>query len=406
MEAKRSAAGPVSPPSRLSRFRQQVRDLYVDIRKENIPRLFAAVFAVVLFGGIAVFMAERGTPGKMFSQVWDAFWWGIVTVTSVGYGDKYPVTAGGKIAAALIMITGVVLTSILSGTVASIYVDRKIREGKGLQELSLRGHTILCGWNRNAEGVLEGFTSLWRTKKQPLVLVSELDPERFQELTIRHPSIDLRFVRGDAANEKVLLRAGVQQARSVIIIPDSTGNRAATSDERTILTALAVKSLNPEAIVSAEILDPENEPHLRRAMIDNIQIHGEYSGYLLSSGTVSQGIPAAVREMLSFRGENGLRQLPLPAGWVGKTFLELSEHFLRSRKGVLVGILSEEKSITLDDILSNDPTGIDEFIKRKFREADIDLREEEVGRTRIRINPEPDYVLRERDSAFVIGAAS
>jgi len=88
---------------------------------------------------------------------------------------------------------------------------------------------------------------------------------------------------------------------------------------------------------------------------------------------------------------------------VGKTFAELSEHFLESGAGVLIGFLSEEKKMSLDDILSEGSSAIDAFIKAKFAEAELDVFEGEKEQLQIKLNPGGDYVIKENEAAFVIG---
>ncbi len=392
-------------PKKVLLFAQKIGELYKDLKKENLPKLLLAVLFIVVVGGGFVFLAETHSNHKMFGKIFDAFWWAIVTVTTVGYGDKYPITTSGRILALLIMLMGVVTTSILSGTIASIFVDRKIREGKGLQDVSMKNHTVICGWNINAEKIIGGIVKIAGKGKQGVVLINEMDPEEFQALTSKFPELDLRFVRGDFTNEKILNKASITTAKAAILLSDSSGGKTLqNADERTILAALGIKSLNPDIILSAELVNPENEQHLKRANVDDIVIYGEFNGFLHASSTVSTGIPLLVKEMLSIEGGHLIKNIPIPSQFVGKTFLELAEYFLENGKGILIGVLSEEKKMTLDDILSEDSSAIDEFIKRKFAEAEIDLAEEETKEElQIKINPGKDYVIKDTDSAFVLG---
>jgi len=382
----------------------KIKDLYLDLKKEKLPNLLVIVLIIVFIGGALVFAAEVRKNHSMFSGFFDAFWWAIVTITTVGYGDRYPVTTTGRVLALFLMFMGVVTTSILSGTIASIFVDRKIREGKGLQDVSLRNHLVLCGWNRNTERILEGIGKI-SGKKQEVVLVNAMDSEGYQTLTAKFEDIDLRFVRGDFTHEAILKKASIANAKAAILLSDESGeNSLDNADERTILASLAIKSLNPDIVLSAEIVNPENEQHLKRANVDDIIIYGEFNGFLLASSTLSSGIPLLVKELLSFDSKNILKNISIPAQFVGKSFIELAEHFLKSGEGILIGLLSEEKKMTLDDILSEDSSAIDAFIKRKFAEAEIDLYEsEEKEELQIKLNPGKDYTIRDNDSAFVLG---
>jgi voltage-gated potassium channel len=156
-------------------------------------------------------------------------------------------------------------------------------------------------------------------------------------------------------------------------------------------------------VTVAEVLNPENEQHLRRANVDDVLVNGEFNGFLLASATLSPAIPMVTKELLSFRSRNFLKQVPIPMTYVGRSFGELSEHFLKNGTGLLIGLLSEEQKISLDDILSEGSSAIDAFIKEKFAEAEMDVFEGEKERLAIRLNPGAGYVIRSNEAAFVIG---
>ena len=391
-------------PSLLRRLLQRIRLRYAGLERENLPRLILFVAALVLGGSLLVFLAETRANCEMFPTLFDSIWWTVVTIATVGYGDKYPVTGLGRVLGIGVIFLGVLTISTLSGTIASIFVDRKMREGKGLQDVNLRNHIVLCGWNANAERIIESLKRLSRGAKQRLVLVNEMDPEDFQALRARHPELDLRFVRGDFCGEKLLRRAGVVSARAAIILSDvSGGHTLDNADERTILATLAIKSLNAGINTSAELANPENESHLRRASVDDTLVNGEFNGFLMASATLTPAIPQVAKELLSFAGRSHLKQVPIPAGFVGRSFRELSEHFLASSGEVLIGVLAEEKKISLDDILSEGSSAIDSFIKKKFAEAELDLDENQGEELQIRLAPGGDYLIQEAEAAFVIG---
>ncbi len=378
--------------------------LVADINRSSLPRLVVVFFAVTFALGAAVFLIEREMGDGMFTRFFDGVWWAFVTIATVGYGDKYPQSDAGRILGIALILAGVVLTSLVSGTVASIFVERRIREGKGLQTVKDKNHIIVGGWNERGADVLASLESSPDARSASIVLVNMMEPEQFDALRVRFPSLDLKFVRGDHTQEAALKRASAQSAKACVFLPDASGeNSLSNADERTVMACFAIKAINAETEVSAEILKPENEQHLKRAGIDDIIVNGEFSGFLLSSATVAAGIPQAARSILSPTEPTRLRRSAIPQQLVGKPFAEASDWYLRNGKGILVGIASKEAQMSLDDLLSDDASAIDSFIKRKFQEAEFDLAGEMKGRSDVKINPGADYVIRDSDAAFVVG---
>jgi voltage-gated potassium channel len=90
--------------------------------------LFGIIFLVLLvleFGGIGVLAFEANAAHANITTGGDALWWGIVTITTVGYGDEYPVTEGGRTVGVIVLVTGVALFGIITGYVANSFVIRQ-----------------------------------------------------------------------------------------------------------------------------------------------------------------------------------------------------------------------------------------------------------------------------------------
>lgn len=76
-------------------------------------------------GGIAVLDAESTNPEASITNLREALWWSLATITTVGYGDKYPTTLEGQLVAAVLMLTGIALFSAGAGIFASWIMGEK-----------------------------------------------------------------------------------------------------------------------------------------------------------------------------------------------------------------------------------------------------------------------------------------
>jgi voltage-gated potassium channel len=97
----------------------------------NAVLLAVAVSAIVVLtvaGVVLIF--ERGNPQATITTYPDALWWAISTLTTVGYGDVYPVTAGGKVAALVLMLTGIALVGVLTAAIAAWFVRSVVRSAE------------------------------------------------------------------------------------------------------------------------------------------------------------------------------------------------------------------------------------------------------------------------------------
>lgn len=82
----------------------------------------AAAVLVVFVASVAELQAERGAPGANITTFADALWWAVATVTTVGYGDVYPVTLLGRIIATGLMLVGIALVGVVTAAVAAWFV--------------------------------------------------------------------------------------------------------------------------------------------------------------------------------------------------------------------------------------------------------------------------------------------
>ena len=87
---------------------------------ERLGRVAIVAAIVTLLGAVIAYHAEHPTNSE-FKTFGDALWWGIVTLTTVGYGDVVPKTTAGRAAGVMIMLTGIAVLGLLAGSLASFF---------------------------------------------------------------------------------------------------------------------------------------------------------------------------------------------------------------------------------------------------------------------------------------------
>ncbi len=111
---------------RLLRGARSTRTIAAFVLKRRAHAAFAAValmcVLLVVFGSIAILVLEGSEPGANIRTAGDAMWWSYATVTTVGYGDRFPVTPEGRLVAAILMAAGVGLFGTLTGFLASWFI--------------------------------------------------------------------------------------------------------------------------------------------------------------------------------------------------------------------------------------------------------------------------------------------
>jgi voltage-gated potassium channel len=374
------------------------------LRRERLVMILGALFVVLMLSSIGIYTLEHRTPNGDIKGLGDALWWSLVTVTTVGYGDKVPHTPWGRLLAMATMLCGVSLLSITTATIASVFVEKKIREEKGLETIKLKGHVVLCGWNEFGDEIIEGLIQYSGGRRLKIVLVNDLPPESIDELRLKYEgTVDIEYVRGNHVYENVLRNANVPAAEVVIVIADISGDKLLeNADQRTILSTLAIKSLAPTTRTCAELLDESNRAHLQRVNVDEVIVRGGRTGILIAGTALSPGLPAVLEGIMALDAENHLWRMKIPEGFVGENIGAFQQYLRQRHQALLLAIMREQKGVDMADILSHDMTAIDAFIKKKFEDADIPLLQKGHG-YQVKVNPPDDYIIEPQDEAYVLG---
>ena len=369
-------------------FRKLIRNSFFQVG--------AGLFIVMIIGGVVIMHLEAGS----ITEKETPFWWAIVTMTTVGYGDFSPSTPEGRLFAVFIMFAGIALVSLLTASISSIYVAKRIREDKGLEKINISDHIVLCGWNQNAESIIDSLRNLSEKDSLHLVLVNDIHEDIVNHLRNKYKDIDLHFVAGDFTSEEILKRASIEDANTVVVIPNIDDEKIGLPDEKTIFATLTIKSISSTVRVVAYLMQRENLTHIRRANVDEVVLSDDFGAYMLASHVMDPGIPQTTKGLLNASSDERLKRVDIPSQFIGRPFDDLFNYFRSTNGSILVGLFSEEENLGIGEVLSADSSALDAFIERKLNEGGISLQEESKVTTVI--NPKSNFLIEEGQRAIVI----
>jgi voltage-gated potassium channel len=359
------------------------------------------IFVVVFVGAIAILAVEYKSSSKLIFNFFDAIWWSLVTVTTVGYGDLVPTTFWGRIIGIIFIILGFSIFSTFTAFIASNFIDKKIKERKGLNKIRAKNHVLILGWNKSARRILEFVNKQDPASLPNIVLVNELDEGDFSSIQNHFPDLQLGFIRGDFTNQEILVQANARGAKHIIMLYDDSKPNTPPSDERSIIAAHNLTYLKLKGKISIQLFDEKYLSALRRQNIQNIVIYDDLGGNLLGYSTMNPTIPDFLQAILKNEDGKGFQEVDIPAEFIDKTFKELCSHMKDVHNFLILGIVTSKPEVSIDQILSEDASSIDRFIKQQFEQSGKQFT---VGETvnNIKIKPDNDYIIQDSDKAIVL----
>lgn len=365
-------------------------------------KLGIAIAVVITLSTLSFYALENAVKGR---GLFEALWWTVVTLTTVGYGDIVPETTGGKLLGLAVMAGGIGLVSTLSGNLASLLVERKARKRKGLLEVKMTGHVIIFGWNASALGLVRGLCDnglVGSTGRSGLVIVTDLPEERREEIAYQLELGDrLSFVAGHISHENVVHRAR-PDASSLVYILRQDSLSPHESDQQSIYAALSVRGLAPKVPIYAEAAQPESIVHLMRAGVTEIIDRGEISSGVLAVMGAAPPAWHLLQSLLGLKGRPALALRPLSAGEKVGTWGALAKTLRRADGSLALALCQTAHTLSLEDVLDTG-SALDQFILELFQSHG---RETSMGSqgAQVLVNPPDSQPLSGFDGVLVLRA--
>lgn len=183
------------------------------MKRQGLTLVIIYLLLLIISGLLVMLVEPADSPLTSFAN---ALWWAVVTSTTVGYGDLYPISAAGKIVAvALPMFLGIGISAAFITYLASLIIERRDRRMTGERDYQGSDHIVVVGATEETTFLIEQIMQDDGCRDLDIVLAADLD---------HHPLSDREnviFVRGRPEAKSTLNRAGIGAARRVVI---HTGN--------------------------------------------------------------------------------------------------------------------------------------------------------------------------------------
>ena len=232
---------------------------------------FSLLFGLLIIGTIGYSLLEKNNSQGEWG-ILDAVWMTVITVTGVGYDDMQ-VSDAGRIFTLFLIIGGfgmfvycITITTafLIEGQLLSFFKQRRMI--RTVEKLS--NHYIICGIGDTGVHVLEEML-----KAEASFVGIEMDEERLEHLAETH---DFLSLHGDATDDDVLIRAGVERAKGLVA--------CLSRDQDNLFVVISAKKLNPNLRVVSKAVENNSPAKLVTAGADEVVLPDHIGGIRLASG--------------------------------------------------------------------------------------------------------------------------
>ncbi len=211
-------------------------------------RFLTVLLLLSFFGTIGLFYAHEHGLNPQVRTLGDAAWWWLVTSATVGYGDVFPVTFGGRLAGVGAILTGIYCyTNFVTLTAESLngFANRELN---GIAPFRGGNHVVICEYTAFADEMIQVIDRYPELGARAAVLVTDL--------VAVQPYPRVHFVRGVPISPTALKQAGIERAAYVFVFANI---RFVDPDLKTLHCVHRIRQLAPQARIFMELNDPAHE---------------------------------------------------------------------------------------------------------------------------------------------------
>jgi len=313
---------------KLLRYSQNITHFFqvLTSKKSELFTLLILVAFTILVSGISLYVFEEQSNPNI-NHLFDAFYWSLVTISTVGYGDITPQTHEGRIITMIIILSGVGLISFATSIIVSAFNERleEMRDERILHSVKRSSHLyIICGYTNIAEILV---SRLVKEKKEFLII--DMDKQIVEQLI----SKGYRAIHADASKKETFLSINFSKVDAVLALTDS--------DMHNIYICLNIRSFSKEVFLISRTIDHNSHKKLKLAGADYL-ISPYLTAGLFASKIIEQPIAIeAINDILNAKRNALCDQIEVvkDSFLVGKRVGEID---FKAYKIVLLGVVRME----------------------------------------------------------------
>jgi voltage-gated potassium channel len=282
--------------------------IFSKLSKISLMKVVLITIFVIILSSFFIHKLEPET----FPTLFDAVWWTMTTVVTVGYGDFFPRSTLGRIFTMTVLYTiGIGAMGLIIGKIfESLSLYRKLKE-EGKLQFKGRGHYILIGSSKEKlENVIEEITSTGH--KAGIVIIDNSNKCPINDG-------DVHFISGDPADEAVLLKANILESKSVSIFTDERIDMSEYADGKTLLIASRVEYISKRYQKSiytiVEIMKEKHISLFEYAKVDEFVLSKESVSRLMAHAAIHPGSSQLFKQLLSKADGENLYEISKKAHW-------------------------------------------------------------------------------------------
>jgi voltage-gated potassium channel len=239
---------------------------------------YAAVYVVAAFGFFV--LEENSNPPELLNS----FYWAMVTIATVGYGDVVPTTPDAKVFTILIIATEVFLSAYLVSVVLGVVSEEAQHRALGTLGTDFSGHIVVLGYG----GVGKAAVRELLVQEEKVAVVTE-NVDEVSYIRSLAPEKQIFVTVGPPADHEILKRVNIESAHSVIV--------CSTDDTVNLVAALNVRSLAPNIRIVVSVARPELKETLKTAGVTYVASPQDMGGRLCADAAFRPDVANAVEDL-------------------------------------------------------------------------------------------------------------